>query len=216
MKQGLFQAQKLSQELTMAPQQIQSLEILVLPMLELQQKISQEMEINPTLEVTGGGEELVGDILSEKLADSPPEEQLAGVLGHEIAHADLRHSSRQIQSQYGISILINVLLGKDPGTLVKIAQGLTTLKFSRAHESEADKYSVIYLCPTIYNADGAAGFFEKMTSSGSTSSQPTFLSTHPNPANRVIEIRKKRKELACGKKPVNKSQYRQLKNSLPK
>jgi RNA polymerase sigma-54 factor len=78
MEQGLFQAQKLSQELTMAPQQIQSLEILLLPMLELQQKISQEMEINPTLEVTGGGEELVGDILSEKLADGPSDEQLAG------------------------------------------------------------------------------------------------------------------------------------------
>ena len=78
MEQGLFQAQKLSQELIMAPQQIQSLEILLLPMLELQQKISQEMEVNPTLEVTGGGEELVGDILGEKLPDTPSEEQLAG------------------------------------------------------------------------------------------------------------------------------------------
>ena len=78
MEQGLFQAQKLSQELIMAPQQIQSLEILVLPMLELQQKISQEMEINPTIEVTGGGEELVGDMFSEKLPDTPSEDQLAG------------------------------------------------------------------------------------------------------------------------------------------
>ncbi|MCH2207509.1 MAG: RNA polymerase factor sigma-54 [Lentisphaerales bacterium] len=78
MEQGLFQAQKLSQELIMAPQQIQSLEILVLPMLELQQKISQEMEVNPTLEVTGGGEELVGDMFSEKLPDTPSEDHLAG------------------------------------------------------------------------------------------------------------------------------------------
>ncbi len=78
MKQGLFQAQKLSQDLIMAPQQIQSLEILLLPTLELQQKISQEIEINPTLEVDGGGEELMGDILSEHLPDSPSEAQLAG------------------------------------------------------------------------------------------------------------------------------------------
>lgn len=78
MEQGLFQSQKLSQELVMAPQQIQSLEILLLPILELQQKISQELEVNPTLEVTGGGEELVGDVLSENLPDSPSDETLAG------------------------------------------------------------------------------------------------------------------------------------------
>ena len=78
MEQGLFQSQKLSQELVMAPQQIQSLEILLLPMLELQQKISQELEVNPTLEVSGGGEELVGDMLSENLPDSPSDDQLAG------------------------------------------------------------------------------------------------------------------------------------------
>lgn len=78
MEQGLFQSQKLSQDLIMAPQQIQSLEILLLPILELQQKISQELEINPTLEVSGGGEELVGDMLSENLPDSPTDEQLAG------------------------------------------------------------------------------------------------------------------------------------------
>ncbi|MCM8535105.1 MAG: RNA polymerase factor sigma-54 [Lentisphaeraceae bacterium] len=77
MEQGLFQSQKLSQELIMAPQQIQSLEILLLPMLELQQKISQEIEVNPTLEVSGGGEELMGDMLSEDLPGSPSDEQVA-------------------------------------------------------------------------------------------------------------------------------------------
>jgi RNA polymerase sigma-54 factor len=79
MEQGLFQSQKLSQDLIMAPQQIQSLEILQLPMLELQQKISQEVEINPTLEVIGGGVELIGDMLSEKLVGSPAEDHLAGI-----------------------------------------------------------------------------------------------------------------------------------------
>jgi RNA polymerase sigma-54 factor len=68
----------LSQELTMAPQQIQSLEILLLPTLELQQKISQEIEINPTLEIDGSSEELMGDLLTESLPDGPTEDQLAG------------------------------------------------------------------------------------------------------------------------------------------
>ena len=78
MEQGLFQSQRLGQEQIMAPQQIQSLEILLLPTLELQQKISQELEINPTLElVDKGTEDLIGDVLSETLPDSQSHDDLA-------------------------------------------------------------------------------------------------------------------------------------------
>ncbi|MBN1865070.1 MAG: RNA polymerase factor sigma-54 [Victivallales bacterium] len=64
--QGLSQTQELRQEQILAPQQIQSLEILLAPLLELQTKISQELETNPTLEqVSPGGEDLAGDVLSE-------------------------------------------------------------------------------------------------------------------------------------------------------
>lgn len=65
-EQGLFQTQDLRQEQTLAPQQIQSLEILLAPLLELQTKISQELESNPTLEQESpGNEELAGDVLTE-------------------------------------------------------------------------------------------------------------------------------------------------------
>ena len=78
MEQGLYQSQRLSQEQIMAPQQIQSLEILLLPTLELQQKISQELEINPTLElVDKGSEDLIGDVFSETLPDSQGHDDLA-------------------------------------------------------------------------------------------------------------------------------------------
>ena len=65
-EQGLFQSQELKQEQILAPQQIQSLEILLAPLLELQTKISQELESNPTLEQESpGNEELAGDVLTE-------------------------------------------------------------------------------------------------------------------------------------------------------
>jgi RNA polymerase sigma-54 factor len=63
---GLHQNQELRQEQVLAPQQIQSLEILLAPLLELQTKISQELEANPTLEQESpGNEELAGDVLTE-------------------------------------------------------------------------------------------------------------------------------------------------------
>jgi len=64
-EQGLFQSQTLRQEQILAPQQIQSLEILLAPLLELQAKINLELETNPTLEQdTPGNEELAGDMIA--------------------------------------------------------------------------------------------------------------------------------------------------------
>ena len=73
--QGLFQSQQLKQEQILAPQQIQSLEILLAPLLELQMKVSQELQENPVLEQEKpGGEELAGDVLSDSLSADGDEE----------------------------------------------------------------------------------------------------------------------------------------------
>ncbi|MCB0638062.1 MAG: M48 family metalloprotease, partial [Lewinella sp.] len=112
-----------------------------------------------------------------KFLDS--EDELAGVLGHEIAHAAQRHSTQQLTQVYGLQMLLSVVTGSaDPSMIEQIALGLASLRFSRGHESEADQYSVIYLCETSYNATGAAGFFRKMEDSARP---PEFLSTHPDP-----------------------------------
>ena len=114
-------------------------------------------------------------------------DDFAGVMGHEMAHADRRHSTNQLTKQYGIGLLLSILSGGDPGTLSQVLASLVGLKFSRDHETEADEYSVIYLCETEYAANGAASFFEKLINEGS-SSPPEFLSTHPNPDNRVEDL----------------------------
>lgn len=113
---------------------------------------------------------------------------LAGVMGHEMAHADKRHSTTQLTKQYGVQTLLDVVLGKNQGLLTQIGAQLVSLQFSRSDESQADEYSVKYLCPTKYHADGAAEFFQKILDEGS-STPPAFLSTHPNPDNRVKNIR---------------------------
>ncbi|HCE43399.1 MAG TPA: RNA polymerase sigma-54 factor [Lentisphaeria bacterium] len=73
--QGLFQSQQLKQEQILAPQQIQSLEILVAPLLELQMKVSQELQENPILEQEKpGGEELAGDVLTDSSSSDVDED----------------------------------------------------------------------------------------------------------------------------------------------
>jgi beta-barrel assembly-enhancing protease len=141
------------------------------------------------------------------------EDHLAGVMGHEIAHADLRHSTRQLTKMYGVQALVDIALGK-AGMVKDVAAALVNLQFSRGHESESDAASVRYMCPTKYNAAGAAGFFEKIEAEGSAQ-PPQFLSTHPNPANRVQAIKAKKTELACGGNDTYKSRYEQMKRLLP-
>ncbi|AEA43565.1 M48 family metalloprotease [Fluviicola taffensis] len=141
------------------------------------------------------------------------EAQLAGVLGHEIAHADLRHSTRQMTQMYGVQTLLSIIAGNQQ-QLAQITAGLVGLKFSRNHESEADKASVTYLCPTVYQADGGAGFFEKIAAAGG-SRQPQFLSTHPNPENRIEAFKNYKIEMACQGVNDFTSEYKRIIAKLP-
>ncbi len=143
------------------------------------------------------------------------EDQLAGVLGHEIAHADKRHSTEQLTKTYSLSLLLQVVLGENAAALQEMATGLIALKFSRNHETEADEYSVKYLCGTSYNAAGAAGFFQKLIDIEQAGGTPQFLSTHPNPDNRVENINANRTANGCTGTGTFDSRYQQLINSLP-
>ena len=135
-----------------------------------------------------------------------------GVLGHEIAHADLRHSTRQLTKVMGLQVLLAVVSGNsDPTMIEQVALALTSLKFSRTHETEADEHSVHYLCNSGYNAAGAAGFFEKLEGS---STPPEFISTHPDPGNRVENIHLKEQEMGCTGKNTNQSKYEKMKKLL--
>lgn len=121
------------------------------------------------------------------------ETALAGVLAHEIAHAERRHATQNLTSYYGISMLASLVLGENPNELAQIAanllSGLTFLANSRTFEDEADDYSIKYLRSTRFYPGGVKFFFEKMRDDKLIDSQPskvkTFLSTHPDPIDRI-------------------------------
>lgn len=141
------------------------------------------------------------------------ETQLAGVMGHEIAHADRRHGANQMLKIYGVQALIDIFTSGSTQQLANIAAQLLALKFSRSDETEADDYSVRYLYGTEYDPQGAKYFFQKIGTQGT----PEFLSTHPNPENRVSNIEETWKCLGSGGNNGTFDQrYLDFKNSLPK
>jgi beta-barrel assembly-enhancing protease len=144
------------------------------------------------------------------------EAQFAGVMGHEMAHAARRHSTQQMTKAYGLELLISVVLGQNPNMIAQmaadIAAGVAELAFSRTDEYEADEYSVKYLYETTYDARGVAGFFEKINGSPHP---PEFLSTHPNPENRIEKIMEVWQSLGGKTGQEYVEEYQQFKNSLP-
>lgn len=142
------------------------------------------------------------------------EMQLAGVMGHEIAHADRRHSANQMLKQYGVETLIQIFTSGNTQQIAQIGAQLLALKFSRTDETEADDYSVRYLLGTEYDPQGAKYFFQKISGSATI---PEFLSTHPNPDNRVLNIEETWKCLGSGGNTGTfDARYLEFKNSLPK
>lgn len=143
-------------------------------------------------------------------------DHLAGVMGHEMGHADHRHSTDAMTRDYGVQTLLDIVLGKSSqGTLVQMAASLASLKYSRGNESEADDSSVDYLGGTGYACSGAAGFFEKLIADGQNPQVPQFLSTHPNPDNRVAAIHAKATANGCSETySSGESDFAQFKRDL--
>ena len=137
------------------------------------------------------------------------EDQFAGVLGHEIAHADMRHSTRQMTKLYGVDVLLNIIAGKYE-MVKQVTESIVGMKFSRDHETEADQRSVEYLCPTPYNAAGGAGFFQKMENLSKSGQQFEFLSTHPSPANRIQHFHNAKTDLGCLGNETYKNEYQEM------
>jgi len=159
------------------------------------------------------------------------EAALAGIIAHEIAHVERRHATSRMTAYYGVSILVSILLGENPSELAQIAAnlfvGIAFLANSRSDENESDEYSVKYLQDTRYYPGSVKFFFEKMRDDGLVSSQSnsiaTFLSTHPDPIERIADANQRMNALGLTIKTYQStgdqifdSEYRtNIKNKLP-
>jgi predicted Zn-dependent protease len=124
------------------------------------------------------------------------EAELAGIIGHEIGHITARQSAQQYtkaqlaQIGLGLGSLLSQTFSQYAG-LAGQGVGLLFLKFSRDNEREADSLGVEYSSKAGYDATDMANFFitlDKMHG-GEKGSLPDFLTTHPNPENRVGAVR---------------------------
>jgi predicted Zn-dependent protease len=124
------------------------------------------------------------------------EDQLAAVIGHEIAHAELRHSVKKLTRGVGrqaIIIAAAASAGASFGVFiaVEVANKILGLGLGRDQENNADKKSVIYLgTGDHYSSIALADFFEELASSGKDVRIPPIISTHPDTENRIFRIRK--------------------------
>jgi predicted Zn-dependent protease len=122
------------------------------------------------------------------------EATLAGVMGHEIAHAERRHATKRMTKAYGAQIVLALALGQQPSQIAEISAnlftGLALLANSRGDETEADEFSMSYLQSTEYYPGAITYFFEKIQGEkgrrGGTFER--LLSTHPLPQDRMDHV----------------------------
>lgn len=129
------------------------------------------------------------------------ESELASVVAHEIAHVTQRHLARTIQDQQRkqpltLAGILGGILLTVASPQVGIASLVTTMtisnqsyiNFTRSHEQEADAVGIQMLARAGYNPLGASTFFDKLKLSHR---MPEMLSTHPLPASRVTDARRR-------------------------
>jgi predicted Zn-dependent protease len=128
------------------------------------------------------------------------EAALAIVLGHEITHAVFQHGNERMSQQMlaqGLGSALSVALTNQPAATQNIflqafgvGSTLGILKFSRADESEADHYGLIWAAMGGYNPQEAIPFWERMAQQSNSSRPPVFLSDHPSDEKRIADIKK--------------------------
>ena len=153
------------------------------------------------------------------LADT--QDEVAGVLAHEIAHITQLHMYRAHEKGKTMNILAmlammglilasggdaDVVTGAVVGAQAVAAQA--QINFTRHNEVEADRVGIRTLAAAGYDAQGMADFFEKMgqTSRSNGEGPPEFLRTHPVSVNRIAEAKNRIQRLP----PVEKSDGRQF------
>ncbi len=144
------------------------------------------------------------------------QDALAAIMGHEIAHALLRHSAERMAQnklvQLGSMAAGMAISDMDPQQqrAVMAAMGAgaqygVLLPFSRDHESEADEVGLMLAAAACYDPREAIGLWERMGQASGGQVPPEFMSTHPSGSTRIAHLQRlmpqalQIREAYCGK-----------------
>ncbi|HEU4892222.1 MAG TPA: M48 family metalloprotease [Vicinamibacterales bacterium] len=138
------------------------------------------------------------------LTSARNEAELAGVMGHEMAHVYMQHSAKQAGKGQTTSMIAGIASAVLGGTVGKKAGGLVgqlgqmgiqmgaqglLMKYSRSDETQADAVGAIILHKAGYNPQSMVDFFKTMGAKAGAA-PPELFSSHPNPGNRQENIKK--------------------------
>jgi len=138
-----------------------------------------------------GGKMAVYSGLIDQL--KPTDDELAAVMGHEIAHALREHGRERVSQAYAQGMALSVIgiaVGANNSSM-QLAELVTEYTInrpnSRAHEQEADRIGVELAARAGYDPRGAVTLWQKMAKA-SGGGPPEFLSTHPSPEHRIQDL----------------------------
>jgi len=154
------------------------------------------------------------------------EAELAGVIGHEIGHVTARHSAKKYSevSLAQVGLGVGSILSEEFAAYSGLAAqglGLLFLKFSRDDERQSDDLGVQYSTAVGYDAREMANFFNTLNQMQNKEGQgglPDWFSTHPNPADRVVDVRQEAQAIQSRENlknlKINRNQYLEKINGL--
>jgi predicted Zn-dependent protease len=140
-----------------------------------------------------GGQVFITEALLGRLET---EDQLAGVLGHEVGHVVARHSAErlaQMELAQGLTGAVTMAT-YDPsnpngGYLANMVANMLTMKYGRDQELQSDDLGVRFMIESGYNPEDLIGVMEILKQAAGPNRTPEFQSTHPDPENRAQKIK---------------------------
>jgi len=129
------------------------------------------------------------------LMDVANDNELAGVIAHELGHIAAKHSVKRLQTVMGYQLFLGLVSGLSGQPImndaINIVFNLVNLGYSRKDELLADKLSVRYVRRAGYSPIGLVTFFKKLKQEGEkkgSSSKLAFLSSHPPIQDRIVQV----------------------------
>ncbi len=153
-----------------------------------------------------GGQIFITAALLERLESRG---QLAGVLGHEIGHVVGRHGSeRMADSEFARGMMTAAGMGMsdyiDPRAtqqMTSMVSNMVLLKYGRGDELESDKLGLQFMHAAGYDPRSLIRVMEILREASGGSRQPEFMSSHPDPGNRIEHIQQEIQRLFPGGVP---------------